>query len=285
MRRSSVRLAGTIPRRCMSSVNEVIVSSWAIFGSLTNVPLPCRRTSRPSRTSSSSAARTVRRETPRSPRAGARTGSRRPRRAARSGRARWLRVSLCFVTVRLSCPRIPLIKTTARGSHGNLLGARELRGVRHERRAVGGVEEMERAPDRRRAASVLALPRVRARVDARGEERRLGREQRRVVSLGARSSCGRRARYGNTTCVSAPSCSSTSTCTSSRGRPGAAKAASSNASGRMPSTTRAVGRPCAGVERDRVAAETDEVPVDRRLDEVHRRRADERGDEEVARLA
>ena len=28
----------------MSSVNEVIVSSWAIFGSLTNVPLPRRRT-------------------------------------------------------------------------------------------------------------------------------------------------------------------------------------------------------------------------------------------------
>ena len=36
-----------MPRRCMSSVKEVIVSSWAIFGSLTNVPLPCRRTSMP----------------------------------------------------------------------------------------------------------------------------------------------------------------------------------------------------------------------------------------------
>ena len=35
---------GTIPRRRMSSVNEVIVSSWAIFGSLTNVPLPRLRT-------------------------------------------------------------------------------------------------------------------------------------------------------------------------------------------------------------------------------------------------
>ena len=35
-----MRLAGSIPRRRMSSVNEVIVSSWAIFGSLTNVPLP-----------------------------------------------------------------------------------------------------------------------------------------------------------------------------------------------------------------------------------------------------
>ena len=50
----------------MSSVKEVIVSSCAIFGSLTNVPLPWRRTSIPSRTRSSSAARTVRRETPRS---------------------------------------------------------------------------------------------------------------------------------------------------------------------------------------------------------------------------
>ena len=44
VRRSSVRLAGSIPRRRMSSVNEVIVSSWAIFGSLTNVPLPRLRT-------------------------------------------------------------------------------------------------------------------------------------------------------------------------------------------------------------------------------------------------
>ena len=43
-RRSSVRLDGTIPRRCMSSVKEVMVSSCAIFGSLTNVPLPRRRT-------------------------------------------------------------------------------------------------------------------------------------------------------------------------------------------------------------------------------------------------
>ena len=37
---SSVRLAGSRPRRRMSSVKDVIVSSWAIFGSLTNVPAP-----------------------------------------------------------------------------------------------------------------------------------------------------------------------------------------------------------------------------------------------------
>ena len=38
------------------------------------------------------------------------------------------------------------------------------------------------------------------------------------------------------------------------------------------------------VERHAVLAEDDRVAVDRRLDEVHRRRADERGDEEVSRL-
>ena len=37
--RSSVRLDATMPRRRMSSVNEVMVSSCAILGSLTNVPL------------------------------------------------------------------------------------------------------------------------------------------------------------------------------------------------------------------------------------------------------
>jgi hypothetical protein len=39
-----VRLPGRIPSRRMSSLNEVIVSSWAIFGSLTNVPEPRLRT-------------------------------------------------------------------------------------------------------------------------------------------------------------------------------------------------------------------------------------------------
>ena len=62
----SVRLAGLMPRRRTSSVKDVIVSSCAIFGSLTNVPEPRLRTRKPSRTRSSSAARTVSRETPRS---------------------------------------------------------------------------------------------------------------------------------------------------------------------------------------------------------------------------
>ena len=40
----SVRLPGRIPRRRISSLNDDIVSSCAIFGSLTYVPLPRRRT-------------------------------------------------------------------------------------------------------------------------------------------------------------------------------------------------------------------------------------------------
>src|SRR5438876_3018341 len=48
-RSSSVSLAGRNPRLRMSSVKDVIVSSCAIFGSLTNVPAPRRRTRYPSR--------------------------------------------------------------------------------------------------------------------------------------------------------------------------------------------------------------------------------------------
>src|SRR5918993_455377 len=43
----SVLLPGRIPRCTMSSLNDVIVSSCAIFGSRTKVPLPRRRTMRP----------------------------------------------------------------------------------------------------------------------------------------------------------------------------------------------------------------------------------------------
>ncbi len=48
----------------MSSLNDVIVMPFATFGSATKVPEPRRRVSRPSRTSSSSAARRVSREMP-----------------------------------------------------------------------------------------------------------------------------------------------------------------------------------------------------------------------------
>ena len=110
-----MRLPGTMPRRTMSSVKEVIVSSWAIFGSLTNVPLPCRRMSMPSRTRSSSAARTVRRETPRSVHSWRSDGIAAPTSSC-SIRSRTLfRVSLCFVPGRVvlldvfcvGCHRLP----------------------------------------------------------------------------------------------------------------------------------------------------------------------------------
>ena len=48
----------------MSSLNDVIVMPFATFGSATNVPEPRRRVSRPSRTSSSRAARRVNLEIP-----------------------------------------------------------------------------------------------------------------------------------------------------------------------------------------------------------------------------
>ncbi len=46
----------------MSSVYDESTSGWAIFGRATKVPLPCRRCSRPSPTSSCRACRTVVRE-------------------------------------------------------------------------------------------------------------------------------------------------------------------------------------------------------------------------------
>ena len=117
-RRSSVRDAGVMPRRCMSSVKDVIVSSCAIFGSLTNVPLPWRRTSNPSRTSSSSAARTVSRETPRFVDSWRSEGIASPTPSCSIRSSTWLRVSLCFVPVRLmvktSSPQMPPVPARCR---------------------------------------------------------------------------------------------------------------------------------------------------------------------------
>ena len=88
VRNSSVRLPGVRPRWRMSSLKEVIVIPFATFGSATNVPAPRRRVRWPSRTSSSSAARTVEPgDAELDARAAARTGSRRRPRASRSARA------------------------------------------------------------------------------------------------------------------------------------------------------------------------------------------------------
>ena len=95
---SIVRLVGRMPRRRMSSVNEVIVSSWAIFGSLTKVPLPRRRIRCPSRTSSSRAARTVRRETPKSTLSCRSEGIDSPIESRSISSSTLSRVSVCLVT-------------------------------------------------------------------------------------------------------------------------------------------------------------------------------------------
>ena len=95
--------AGTIPRRRMSSVNEVMVSSWAIFGSLTKVPLPRladevvpRGRDRRARRGPSAARSRGRR------RAAARTGSRRRSRACSIRASTRSLASDCLVAVALT---------------------------------------------------------------------------------------------------------------------------------------------------------------------------------------
>ena len=231
--------------------------------------------------------------------AGARTGSRRPRRAARSGRARWLRVSLCFVTVRFTSPGPcivfvvrrtwyscdQVVKTTRR-SHGGTLERPAPASAPYDRSAEPSSTSKKWNP----AGSTASATGSPCRAPVRGSTRAVKsvvsrREQRRVLGLASRGRHrGRRASTRKNTCVSAPSSSSTSTSTSSRGSCGSANAASSNASGRMPSTT----RPASRGRRSGSSGSTwpptrTTVAVDRRLDEVHRRRADERGDEDVPR--
>ena len=283
--------AGTMPRRTMSSVKEVIVSSWAIFGSLTNVPLPCRRTSMPSRTRSSSAARTVRRETPRSAHSWRSEGIASPTSSC-SIRSRTLFARLALLRPGAAgAARCRLVRSHRRPSDQyqlcrNRCGVGVTGASQQERRAGLRVEEMEaggvdceRRRDRRRARAcagraravkscALAGDQARVVVLARG---RLGGD---AGSVDAEERVRRRPR--------APRPPRRRR--SPAAAPAAASAASSNASGRMPSTTRRdVCRPGAGAgsSGDAEAAERDGVVLDRRLDEVHRGRADEGRHEEV----
>ena len=171
---SSVRLAGTHPRRRMSSVNDVMVSSCAIFGSLTNVPAPRRRTSKPSRTSSSSAARTVSRETPRSVLSWRSEGiaSPTPSRSIRS--STWLaRLALLGHGSRASGP--PSASAAAR---------RPLRRLPSE--ALARSRRSKKWNREGSTASAGGAARARCPgIDARGEERARVREQRRSSSPSA----------------------------------------------------------------------------------------------------
>ena len=100
------------------------------------------------------------------------------------------------------------------------------------------------------------------------------------------SASTRGASTGKSTCASAPSSSTTATTTSSCGSDGSAKAASSKLSGRMPEHHGPGRTGVAGASSgDPVAGERDAPSSTLRLDEVHRGRADERGDEEVLRPA
>ena len=145
-----MRLPGVMPRRRMSSVKDVIVSSCAIFGSLTNVPAAVTAHEQ------ALADELVERRADREPRdaeirrtAGARTGSPRRRRAARSGRAPGSRVSLCFVPVRRhGQDQFSADATgTCSVSSGRLDSAASAR-------AGLGVEEVEARPGRPRARAV-----------------------------------------------------------------------------------------------------------------------------------
>ena len=88
---------GVSPRARMSSLNDVMSMPLATFGSATNVPAPRRRTRYPSRTSSSSAARTVRRETPRSMPSCRSDGIESPTLSGSISSSTRSRVSRCFV--------------------------------------------------------------------------------------------------------------------------------------------------------------------------------------------
>ena len=155
VRNSSVRLPGVRPRWRMSSLNDVIVMPFATFGSATNVPAPRRRVRRPSRTSSSSAARTVSRETPSSMPSSRSDGIASPTSSDSISSSTWSRISRCFV---IAAPSATARRPAAARPRGT--AARRSRGSKKWSRC--GIDgELDAAAD----------PRSGARVDAGGEQR------------------------------------------------------------------------------------------------------------------
>ena len=121
----------------------------------------------------------------------------------------------------------------------------------------------------------------------RSVARRVARSPSSVAARTASTSTGG-ASIVNSTCVAEPSSSTTAASTSIVGRVPFDAVASWMSCGRMPTITRPVepaDGPSVGAERDPESGERDRVAVELGLDEVHRGRADERGDEEVRRLA
>ena len=292
-----------MPRRCMSSVKDVIVSSCAIFGSLTNVPAPVsadeepfadevveRRTDREAGDAEITAQLALGGD--RLPHAELLDQVEHPARAPRSASSRPLAppavAIVCSVPVEaviLSSARLwsrPPFDASAAGLARRLRArASRARGRSRDRRS--GTAPVSTASSR-------ASPcRRGARVDAGGEERRLA-DASRASSARPRPSprpAGAASTRKHDMRVRAELLEDVDRDARSAEGPPARAPASSNASGRMPSTTRPAraGGRRAGSSGSACCPKRDDAVLDRRLDEVHRRRADEGGDEDVARAA
>ena len=188
----------------MSSLKEVIVIPLATFGSATNVPAPRRRVRRPSRTSSSSAARKVSRETPELDAEHA-LGRDRVADLERLDQLEHLLAGLALLRHRGA-------RQLGGGGCGASRGSRRPVSRSKNWRRRGSTASSTRSPTRRR----------RARVDAGREQRAAmpGRARVRRRRPRATSAVIERASTVKKTCASEPSSSSTSTTTSIDGRLG-----------------------------------------------------------------
>ena len=152
--------------------------------------------------------------------------------------------------------------------------------------AVFDVEEVEPRRIERELERHRPAARARLRVEARREERgvrRAGASPRRPPPRSRRR--GRGASTRKHACVSAPSSSRTSTWTAIRGRCAGREGAVLE--GLRPDAEHDAGPArrgrCSGSSGTAMRPEAHDAVLERRLDEVHGRRPDERGDEDVAR--
>ena len=267
---SSVRLAGCIPRRRMSSrerrhrqllrdlrlAHERARAAAADEVALAHELVERRAHGQP-------------RDAEVGARAAARTGSRRRRRAARSARAPG-RGSRAASSLAAAISRAGAARRLGRRRQQRLAAVSDRRSGSRD-----GIDARARAARRRGA-------RARGSTRAVKSARRLGQQRRLVRGRSTSAVIGGASTVKNT-CASEPSSSSTSTSTVDRRRARRANAASSKPPAGCRATTRSRPGWPAGARSSgtRKPPNDDPVAVDRRLDEVHRRRADERRDEEV----
>ena len=234
---------------------------FATFGSATNVPAPRRRVSWPSRTSSSSAARTVSRETPSS------TPSRRSDGIAVADLERLDQLEHAARASRAaSSPR--------RRELGRAARAEAQRPSRGRRSGSAAGRRRARARSPTRAPCVASTRAVKsAPAGAAGCPRPSASSTSAVI--GGASTVEEDVRVGAELLQHLDCDLDRREARVRRRRPRSSRAGSRGRRGRRPAGR---GRPASGSAE---LAEPDDVAVDRRLDEVHRRRADEAGDEEV----